>query len=409
MRRALVVIHRWFGLFTALFLLFAGVTGAIIAWDHELDAWLNPQLFVAKSGRAGARHPLALADALEQRDPRLLVRYLPLHVEPGRTLMMSVAPRPAPSKARAALDFDQVAIDPATGEVQGARIWGEPSLARENLLPFLYRLHYTLHLPDALNLELGRLLMGLVALTWLLDAFVAIVISFPRRKSWRRSFAYRLREGGYRLQFDLHRSTGVWLWPLLALFAFTAVCLNLGREVARPLVSSFSELAPDPFASEQTTTIAPALSRRAAIEAATAEARRRQIAADAGGIFYASHVGLYGVGFFAPGQEHADGSAGNPWIYVDARWGRVVGAEIPGAGSLGDRLLRLQFPLHSGRIAGLFGRIFVSLLGLIIATVSVTGLLIWAKKRRARALSRERVARLSAAAEPLAAPQEQRG
>lgn len=409
MRRALVVLHRWFGLFAALFLLFAGVTGAIIAWDHELDAWLNPQLFVARSGRAAARHPLALADELEQRDPRLLVRYLPLHVEPGRTLMMSVAPHPADDAAPAALDFDQVALDPATGDVQGTRLWGAPSLARANLLPFVYRLHSTLHLPDALGLELGRLLMGLVALVWFVDAFVAIGISFPSQKSWRRSFVFRVREGGYRLRFDLHRSTGVWLWPLLALFAFSAMALNLGSEVARPLISAFSELAPDPFAGHEATTFAPTLERRAAIAVATAEARRRQITAAAGGIFYAAHVGLYGVGFYAPGQEHADGTVGNPWIYVDAQRGGVVGADIPGAGSLGDRFLRLQFPLHSGRIAGLFGRVFVSLLGLSIATLSVTGLLIWAKKRRARVLSRERVARLSAAAEPLSVEQELRG
>ena len=45
MRRALVVIHRWLGLFTAVFLIVAGASGALIAWDHELDEWLNPELF----------------------------------------------------------------------------------------------------------------------------------------------------------------------------------------------------------------------------------------------------------------------------------------------------------------------------------------------------------------------------
>ena len=31
-------LHRWFGLFTAVFLFIAGATGAVISWDHELDA-----------------------------------------------------------------------------------------------------------------------------------------------------------------------------------------------------------------------------------------------------------------------------------------------------------------------------------------------------------------------------------
>ena len=49
MRALLVLLHRWFGLAVAVFLFIAGVTGALISWDHELDAWLNPQLFHARS------------------------------------------------------------------------------------------------------------------------------------------------------------------------------------------------------------------------------------------------------------------------------------------------------------------------------------------------------------------------
>ena len=45
MRALFVRLHRWFGLTAAVFLFVAGATGAVISWDHELDAWLNPQLF----------------------------------------------------------------------------------------------------------------------------------------------------------------------------------------------------------------------------------------------------------------------------------------------------------------------------------------------------------------------------
>ena len=91
------------------------------------------------------------------------------------------------------------------------------------------------------------LFMGVVALAWLLDAFVALYISFPKLSAFRRSFAFRVRAGGYRLVFDLHRSGGVWIWPLLVVFALSAVAMNLGAQVVRPAVSLFSELSPDPF------------------------------------------------------------------------------------------------------------------------------------------------------------------
>ncbi|MCK1316969.1 PepSY domain-containing protein, partial [Bradyrhizobium sp. 23] len=40
--------------------------------------------------------------------------------------------------------------------------------------------------------------------------------------------------------------------------------------------------------------------------------------------------------------------------------------------------------LHSGRIVGLFGRILISVMGLVVAALSVTGIVIWWRKRRAR-------------------------
>lgn len=52
--------------------------------------------------------------------------------------------------------------------------------------------------------------------------------------------------------------------------------------------------------------------------------------------------------------------------------------------------MQAQFPLHSGRILGMPGRILVSLLGLVVAMLSLTGIVIWAKKRRSRVLSERR-------------------
>lgn len=48
--------------------------------------------------------------------------------------------------------------------------------------------------------------------------------------------------------------------------------------------------------------------------------------------------------------------------------------------------LQAQFPLHSGRILDLPGRVLVSLMGLVAAVLSLTGVLLWARKQRARAL-----------------------
>lgn len=382
MRRMLEQAHRWAGLATAAFLFIAGLTGAVIAFDHEIDGWLAPAFYEA-SGAGAAGEPLALAEALEAGDPRLRVSYLPLATAPGHTLQVWVQPR----DEAAPLDFNQIALDPATGQVQATRLWGaaRPDLAA--LVPFLYELHHTLHLPETW----GRIFMGAVAVVWVLDCFVALAISFPKGASWRRSFQFSWRAGGRRLVFDLHRSGGVWLWGLLLVLAFTGVSMNLGDELVRPLVSLVSPVRADPWAREPVAESAapPAFSRRDAVVAASAEAGRRGWTDPAGAIFDVRDRGYYAVGFFAPGDDHGDGGLGNPWLFVDTGTGQVVDALVPGEGSAGDIFLQAQFPLHSGRIAGRPGRVLVAALGVAVAGLSATGVALWARRqlgaaRRAR-------------------------
>ena len=388
MRELLVRLHRWFGLAAALFLFIAGATGAVISWDHELDEWLNPHLFHARS--TGAPLPvLELAAKIEAADPRVRVTFMPLEVEPGHTFTASVSPRVDPATGRLfEPGYNQIALDPATGEAQGRREWGKVSLTRENLLPFLYKLHYSMHIPDGWGVELGIWFMGLIAMAWVVDTLIALWISFPNWATWRRSFAFRWKAGGHRLTFDLHRSGGLWIYALVLMLAVTSVAMNLRNEVMRPLVSLFSELTPSPFASRTPAPLAkpiePLIPATHALELARAEAQRRGWQAPAGGLFLSTEVGVWGVGFYDVVNSHGDGGLGNPWLYFDSRSGAPAGADVPGTGSAGDIFLQSMFPLHSGRIIGITGRVLMSLTGALVAMLCVTGVLIWARKRRAR-------------------------
>ena len=310
MRPLLVRLHRWFGVATALFLFVAGLTGAVITWDHELDAALNPSFFDARTHvpTLPALPALELARRIEAADPRIAVTYLPLGVEPGQTLQMMVLPRADPSTGQPyALDFNQLAVDPATGEIQGRRLWGEVSLARLNLIPFIYKLHYTLHLPVLGGFDVGTWLMGIVGIVWLFDSVIALALSFPSVKAWRKSFAFRVKRGGYALTFDLHRSGGVWIWGLLAIVALTSISMNLSEQVVRPVVSVFSMLAPSPLSEPELLRKGEPqsvpLTREQIVKRAQQAGRARGIEAPPGALYYVPGIHAYGVGFFAPGHD----------------------------------------------------------------------------------------------------------
>ncbi|MFN3624987.1 MAG: PepSY-associated TM helix domain-containing protein [Hyphomicrobium sp.] len=420
MRNLFVLIHRWAGLFTAVFLFIAGLTGAVISWDHELDEWLNPHLFDARitDPNASPLPALELVDKLEAADPKAQVTYFSLAHEPGHTAQLSVQPRLDPATGELyPLDYNQAFLEPSTGEVVGKRFWGRISLDSENLLPFLYKLHYSMHIPDFNNIgRWGVWFMGIVGIVWLFDCFFGFYLTLPQRvrrnasagaavadavlddvpagtgrrswwQRWKPAWQIKWSASAYRINFDVHRAFGLWLWLLLFILAFTSVSMNLGDEVVRPILRSISSLTSDAFDDRTRTPlnkpITPDVSFANAIKVASREAERRGWTEPAGSAFYGRHYGLYAIAFFEPGNEH--GSSGmNKMLFVDGKDGAIVGGRVPWEGTAADVFMQLQFPLHSGRIAGIPGRIVLSVLGIVVAILSATGIVIWLKKRQAR-------------------------
>ncbi|SLM50102.1 putative iron-regulated membrane protein [Nitrospira japonica] len=385
MRAIGVTIHRWAGLFTALFLFVSGLTGAVISWDHEIDEWLNDHLFDVSN--IGPSIPyLELAARIEAADPRVRVSQVPLQTEPGRSLLFGVQPRVDPQTGKLyKAGYNQVFLDPVTGKELGRREWGAVAVDREHLMAFLYRLHYTLHIPNfAGQNRWGQWFMGGIAIIWLLDCFVALAISFPDRFRWRRSFW--IRHGSrYQLNFDLHRAGGLWTWGVLLVLAVSAVYLNLNREIVRPAVAAVATVTPNPFDVRTqrplNQPIEPRIDYAAAIANAQEEAQRKRWQEPVGAASYNARYGIYQVRFFQPGNDHGSGGFGVRRLYFDGLDGAYLGELIPGSGTAGDLFLQIQFPLHSGRIAGIPGRIFISIMGLVVAGLSVTGVVIWMKRR----------------------------
>ncbi|MDO9103103.1 MAG: PepSY-associated TM helix domain-containing protein [Candidatus Nitrotoga sp.] len=430
MRSVFVHLHRWLGLTIAGFLFISGITGAIISWDHELDELLNPHLTEVQS-RGQAIPSLEIAKRIEAANPHAWVTFIPLLTQHGESATFGISPRINPDTGRAyELGYNQVFVDPITGLELGKREWGAVSLSRENLISFLYKLHYSLHIPEMWGIDSwGIWLLGIIAMIWVLDCFFGFYLTLPLRRRqrlsdnnalhneaipnaylqpklstqrteptwwerWLPAWQVRWKNGIYKRNFDLHRATSLWTWAVLFIMAFTAFSLNLNREVFFPVMSLVSNVTPTPFdlrvPRDKHNPIIPKVNYESIIDKAHAESARRGWKEPAGSIFYAEDYGIYGVAFFHPGDDHGAAGVGPANLYFDAQDGRYLGDRKPWQGSVADIFIQMQFPLHSGRILGLPGRILISIMGLVVAMLSVTGVYIWWKKRHSRAVLTER-------------------
>lgn len=388
--------HRWVGLVIAGFLFISGVTGAVISWDHELDDLLNPHL-VHASAPGAPKPPLELAKLIEARDPRVQVTFVPLAPEPGEAYAFGVQAKPNPATGKLFTPgYNQVFIDPATGAELGRRDWGAAwPVTRENFVSFLYVLHYSLHIPAMWGIDRwGIWLMGVIAVLWTLDCFAGFYLTLPAKTGkgywnrWKPAWQIKTKASAYRINFDIHRAFGLWLWGVLFTVAFTASSLNLYTEVFYPVLSKVSKTTPGPFELRAPAPLdKPIIARKSyaeVIATAEAEAKKRGWTDPAGGAFYAPAYGVYGVTFHQPGGDHGAAGVGTPYLYYDGQTGAFAGQRLPWVGTAADIFVQAQFPLHSGRILGLPGRILISLTGVVVAALSVTGVVIWLKKRKAR-------------------------
>jgi uncharacterized iron-regulated membrane protein len=389
LREILLRLHRWVGLSIALFLVIAGLTGSVIVFNHELDEWLNPELFTTSSD-GPTLDPLELAARVEAADPTMRVTYVPLTVEQGHTLVLGTTGRINPATGLSYQpEYVEVFVDPVTGAQLAQRVWGAWGLDRKHLLPFIYKLHYSLHLPA----PWGLWLMGVVALLWTIDCFVGFALTLPRRPAaparaggasflsrWKPSWLVNLRANPYRINFDLHRAAGLWAWAVLFVVALSGGYLALTFEVFRPALGAVTTITPDPFDPARMQASAdPGVSLASIVERARVEATTRGWEPPFD-IFHSPDFRLIGVGF---GDHHQPG-LGVPWLYFDAGTGEITEAEVPGVGTSADVLMQWMFPLHSGQAFGLTGRILIAIGGVVTALLSVTGVVIWQKKWRGR-------------------------
>jgi uncharacterized iron-regulated membrane protein len=171
----------------------------------------------------------------------------------------------------------------------------------------------------------------------------------------------------------------------------SSVSLNLRTELFTPVVSAFSPITPSIFDLRVPDEIArqPGMSFDEIAALARQEAQRLGWAMDLGSVAYITSYDVFGVRFDAETFWRGD----SRFLYLDGRDGRLLGRYVLGDGTAGDVFTVVQFALHSGRIAGVAGRIAICMAGLTVTALSIAGVVIWWLKRSRRALAGVRLLR----------------
>lgn len=382
-----LVVHRWAGLTLTLFLVVAGLTGSLLAFAPQLDAWLQPDLYAVPV--TGPRmDPFELHRRAEALLAPAQLDFVTLDSDhPGEAVMYYATPDSTNPTVMA------LALNPYTGEEIARFDAGDDApLSRRSLLGFVFRLHFQL-----LAGEPGRWAFGIAALIWTLDCFVGFYLTLPVRRRregprtgrsfwalWKPAWLIRRGSSPWRLNFDFHRAAGLWTWVLLFVFAVSAVSFNL-PELYNPVqrwlggVSDPAERVPalaTPLPAPRTDWAEAAeigsrlMAERARAEGFTAGPGR--------GLYFDRVKGLYG---YSAHTSRDVGESTSSILWFEDGTGADRGLLTPlGMSPLNDFTTWVQY-LHLAGVGGFPMRVVVSLMGLVITGLSLTGVYLWWARR----------------------------
>jgi uncharacterized iron-regulated membrane protein len=389
-RRFFVWLHRWAGLAMALFLILVGLTGSLLAFKSDLERLVCPRIYATPRPGVPPLDLATLAERAETLVPQGRVVTVGL-IEPDQALVVFEPREDAATGKPYELDFVQLFVDPWSGEELGRRRPGDLSQGLINLMPFIYELHYTLALGAS-----GAWVLGIVALVWTIDCFIGFYLTLPVSsgafwRRWKPAWLVKWKAGAYRLNSDLHRAGGLWVWLMLLVFAWSSVMLNLPQlyNWVTGAVFDYQILPEENTAMRPPPNKIPRLDFRAAVSTGgrlmAEQATKYGFSVERAVMLYRMN-GVYS--YFVKSSRDIRDKLGLTYINFDADTGALISLELPTGQHSGNTVSAWLYGLHMADVFGLPYRIFVCVLGLVITILSVTGVYIWWKKRRARKFSK---------------------
>jgi len=378
--KALLAIHGWSGILLGLLLYTVICTGVAAVFAEEINDWASP----LSHRKPAAVFPAGIDEQVRrlatQVDPELLEEIAAFPSAGGRVNLRyhrhDIAPDGKPGER--GVEFE---LDPATWQLLDRREGWEEEIAAEThaggVAAWLINLHVRLHIPE----PYGLFVTGVLGLAMMIAAVTGILV---HRHLLAELFTLRLGRDALLRRRDLHVVAGTWNLPFALILAFTGSFFSFAASVGIPAIAMIQfggdqeKLIETLYGAARPENSQPA--SLASIEAMLADTRSRNRAEPE--YFSVAHYGRADATVTIFTHLPDDELVYSSFIY-DGPSGALV-REQPPIGrvpSTGASVVGLMYPLHFGNFAGAASKTVWVALGIAAAYVSLTGMLLWTRRR----------------------------
>jgi uncharacterized iron-regulated membrane protein len=387
-RRTLFTIHMWVGLILGILLAALGLSGSMLVYDEAIANFIAPPPHATTAGQplplsmiAGIARDAAAQQGLKHPQLQISVPDAPgeaISVRAGGISPMGNmgaqnqaaggerrGQRREGGERREGANANagpgggarglQIFIDPVSGEVLGTR---------KALLPPILTFAHQLHGNFMMGRD-GRLwAVGPMGIAMVLLGLTGLVLWWPKRGQWKYAFLVRRTAKGLRFHRELHAAVGIWIFVVFMAVSFSGVVIVWPQTFGMTAPGTNPRMVPtvEPMEGRRLGATEAIIAARTAVPDLTPRSVTLPARPDQ----------AIGVSYLAHGAVNAT-------VFVDPYRGAVVLVRDPS-----QRFMAWMRPVHDGSTLGPVWRFLVFLSGLVPALFVVTGMIMWAKKRKRR-------------------------
>lgn len=373
-----LAVHGWSGTLLGLLLYVVIFTGSVVVFEEEIDAW--SQGFLAHEDGVGRRVDHHFRMAARGVDRRYYEEVLISRQADGSLRYVFHTHQTDPDTGRVIEPAVRITLDPNTGEVTErweGLLAEQPRGPGSALRDFLVDLHVQLYLPN----PYGLILVGVLGLMMMAAAISGILI---HSHIFRDAFVAARNPARLVGTRDLHLLAASWALPFAVILAFTGAFFGFVGTVGVPLVAMSA------FGGDRQAMIETIVGQReeadlrptplASLDYVILDATKRT-----GAVVNSIQITNYDShgAKIVLRMEPPEGSLTPQTLGFDGPSRAFEGARplIGQEPSLGSSLVGLMFPLHFGNFAGIASKLVWMGMGLAMAFVAASGMLLWTKRR----------------------------
>jgi uncharacterized iron-regulated membrane protein len=355
-------IHLWLGFVSGIIVVFLGITGCILAFQHEIEQVTNPYQFVDVQGKP-VLPPSKLQEIAVQALPGKHIHGIAYH-EPGKAIVATFYSEEY---------YYLVYLNPYSGEVLKVK---DMSL---DFFQIVVNGHFYLWLPPGI----GQPIVASATLIFVILLITGIILWWPRKSRFTKQvFSIKWINAG-RLSLDLHRVLGFYASWILIFITFTGLVWGFqwfARSTywlasgGKKMTEFYMPTGDSSPAQKPETPAVDVLWERMSKAYPLAKVLEIHIPEnDSSAIEVAANPD--DQTYWKTDYRYFDQYSLKE-IEVTHIYGKLSNT------TAADKIARMNYDIHVGAISGLAGKIMAFCASLIAASLPITGFLIWQSRRK---------------------------